>query len=62
MKSVVTSLLPKETPLDLMIEHGEILKEASEVLEELTCAYFERKEHHRKCRIHHRERERGGCH
>ncbi len=44
MKSVVTSLLPKETPLDLMIEHGEILKEASEVLEELTCAYFERKD------------------
>ncbi|GAK59458.1 hypothetical protein U27_06443 [Candidatus Vecturithrix granuli] len=44
MKSVVTSLLPKETPLELMIAHGEILDEVSEVLEELTRSYFEHKD------------------
>lgn len=44
MKSVVTSLLPKETPLEFMIEHGEILEDVSTLMEELARSYFERKD------------------
>lgn len=40
MKSVVSSLLPKETPLEFIIEHGEILEEVGKVMEELTLSYF----------------------
>jgi predicted phosphate transport protein (TIGR00153 family) len=40
MKSVVSSLLPKETPLEFIIEHGEILEEVSKGMEALTLAYF----------------------
>ena len=40
MKSVVSSLLPKETPLEFIIEHGEILEEVSKVMEALTLSYF----------------------
>ncbi|MBD3307747.1 DUF47 family protein, partial [candidate division KSB3 bacterium] len=44
MKSVVSDLLPKDTPLQLIIDHGKILEEVSNVMEELTTAYFERKD------------------
>jgi len=44
MKSVVSSLLPKDTPFQLIIEHGTILEEISNVMEELTITYFERKD------------------
>ncbi len=40
MTSVVSNLLPKDTPLQLIIEHVEILKEVSEVMEELATTYF----------------------
>ena len=42
MKSVVSELLPKDTPIDLIIEHGKILEEVSNVMEDLTSAYFAR--------------------
>lgn len=44
MKSVVSDLLPKDTPIQLIIEHGKILKEVSNVMEDLTTAYFERRD------------------
>ena len=44
MKSVVSDLLPKDTPIGLIIEHGKILKEVSNVMEDLTTAYFERQD------------------
>lgn len=43
MTSVVSNLLPKETPLELLIEHVEILKEVSNVMEELAITYFKQK-------------------
>ncbi len=41
MKSVVSDLLPKDTPIQLIIEHGIILQDVSNVMEELTTLYFE---------------------
>ncbi len=42
MKSVVSRLLPKDTPIQFIIDHGAILKEVSEVMEELSIKYFKR--------------------
>lgn len=44
MKSVVSSLLPKETPVQLIIAHGAILKEITSVLESLALKYFEKQD------------------
>lgn len=44
MKFVVSELLPKDTPIQLIIEHGEILVEVSNVMEELVATYFEHKD------------------
>ena len=44
MKSVVSSLLPKDTPIKFIIEHGELLVEVSNVMEDLVTAYFAHKD------------------
>lgn len=44
MKSVVSDLLPQNTPLQLMIEHGDILEELSSILEDLVIEYFEHRD------------------
>ncbi len=45
MKSVISSLLPKEdAPIQLIIDHGTILVEISDVMEELITAYFDQKD------------------
>lgn len=41
MKSVVSSLLPKETPLQCIIDHAQLLGEVSNVMEDLVMAYFD---------------------
>lgn len=44
MKSVVSSLLPKEAPIELFIAHVELLREVSNVMEELATHYFNRED------------------
>ena len=44
MKSVVSELLQKDTPVELIIKHGAILGEVSNVMEKLVETYFDHKD------------------
>jgi predicted phosphate transport protein (TIGR00153 family) len=44
MKSIVSRLLPKDTPIQLMIDHVKVIADVSKVMEELVTKYLDHKD------------------